>query len=113
MKDIAPDLYEKVHADFIARAEKDRTVRKIRYKASKGEADYIDAYEYGKALSECLVKAFRLIKAEELPDGKMYFNIAERVVRPLLEELEDNMRELSRQVQDGLNEKAGLGLKSV
>lgn len=114
MIDIAPELYEKVKADFEAFALRDRTVRRARFKASKGTATYVDAYEYAGALGKCLSRAFQKnINEEALPDGKMYFNIAERVVRPLLEELEDNVRELSRQVQKGLNEQAGLGLKSV
>lgn len=114
MNDIAPELYENIKTDFEAFAKSDRTVRKVRFKADKGTANYRDAYDYAVALGACLSRAFRRnIKADELPDGRMYYNIAERTVRPMLEQLEDMVADLTAKVQEGLNTKAGLGLKSV
>lgn len=114
MVDIAPELYEAIKKDFEAYVQKDRVARRVAYKATNGKANYIDAHDYAIAVAECLQRAFRKnITEDKLPDGKMYYNIAQRTVRPMLEQMENMVREVSKATQEGLNKEAGLGLKSV
>ena len=47
-----------------------------------------------------------------LPDGKMYWDIADRVVRPLMEDDHEMVADAARQVQQALNEAAGIGLRA-
>lgn len=114
MKDIAPELYEAIKNDFERFYENDRTIQRILKKIDNGEADYEDAYYYSSAVGKCASRAFSAnISEETLPDGKMYYNIAQRTVRPILESMENIIRENTNRIQDSLNERAGLGLKHV
>ena len=114
MKDIAPELYEAIKDDFERLYKTDPTIKRILKKIDAGDADYEDAYYYSSAVGKCASKAFSLNLSDDvLPDGKMYYNIAERTVRPILEAMENIIRENTDRIQNSLNEKAGLGLKAV
>ena len=52
------------------------------------------------------------LSSEILPDGKMYYNIASRILEPTLREVYDISANCGEVVQGILNEKAGLGLKA-
>lgn len=114
MQDIAPELYEKTHASFRRFVKDDKRLQRLKDKAEKGNATWKDAYNFGVYIAEDMQKAIRRnITQDKLPNGKMYYNIAERVVRPLLEEMENEVREYSRKVVTDQNKKAGIGLKAV
>lgn len=114
MKDIAPELYDAIKADFERYYQNDRTIKRILKKIDAGEADYEDAYYYSSAVGKCVSRAFLANFSDEtLPDGKMYYNIAQRTVRPILEAMENIIRENTNRIQDSVNERAGLGLKHV
>lgn len=113
-KDVAPALYDAVKGDFEKNMKSDRIVRRIGAKIDQGTATWRDAYDYGVAVSDCLRRSFRKnIKESELPNGRMYYNIAERVVRPMLEEVEAIMAEATKKIVEAQNERAGIGLKSI
>ncbi len=92
---------------------KNKRLQKQLEKLKASDVDYyladLIAEEYGKALSE----AFNVITEERLPNGKMYFNIADRAVRPLLEENYKNIADACYKVQKSLNKKTNIGLKVV
>jgi hypothetical protein len=103
MTDIAPELLEQIRATFLKNLG-DATVTDQTY---QGATDY--ALQVGQALSD----AFRQhLSGDILPDGKMYWNIAERVIRPLLEEDHSLVSVATRSVQQALNEAAGIGLRA-
>ena len=73
-KDIAPELLERIRADFLALLGD-----------AQQEADtYTAAAAYAELVGSALADAFRRnLTADILPDGRLYWNIADRVVRPL------------------------------
>ena len=76
-QDIAPALLGRIRADFL------RLLRN----AAPSAATYPAALDYADLVGGALAEAFRLhLSADTLPDGRMYWNIADRVLRPLLEE---------------------------
>lgn len=112
--DIAPELLEEVQKEFDKRIAEDPDIIRAMRKLDKGQADYITAYDYATALGICLAEACeKVITEDRLPDGRMYYNIANRVVRPLLEQVDAMAKEYADAVQLLLNEKAGIGLKPV
>ena len=113
MADVAPELYNRVKSAFSRNMANDKKLQGLRKKIEDGRGTWKDAYEYGVRISDDLERAFAIIKSDDLPNGKMYYNIAERVVRPLLEEMENNVREISRKIVEDQNERAGIGLKAV
>ena len=102
MDDIAPELLEKI-----------RKVFRELMGEPEAPADYAEAAEYADRVGDALSEAFgRCVSGESLPDGRMYWNIADRVVRPMLEEDHALVSEAAANAQRILNEAAGLNLKA-
>ena len=100
-QDIAPALLGRIRADFL------RLLRN----AAPSAVTYPAALDYADLVGGALAEAFRLhLSADTLPDGRMYWNIADRVLRPLLEEDHSLVADAAAAVQQQLNEAAGLRL---
>lgn len=100
-QDIAPALLGRIRADFL------RLLRN----AAPSAATYPAALDYADLVGGALAEAFRLhLSADTLPDGRMYWNIADRVLRPLLEEDHALVADAAAAVQQQLNEAACLRL---
>ncbi len=100
-KDIAPELLERIRADFLALLGD-----------AQPEADtYTAAAAYAELVGSALAEAFRRnLTADILPDGKLYWNIADRVVRPLLEEDYARIADAAAAAQQALNRQAQIGI---
>lgn len=113
MEDIAPGLLLRIRASFRQTMEEDSATQALLKKIEDGAATYRDAEAYalriGEALSQALAKN---LGADVLPDGRMYYNIADRVLRPMLEEDHQVISEATKLVQESLNRQAGIGLKA-
>ena len=100
-QDIAPALLGRIRADFL----------RLLKSAAPSAATYPAALDYADLVGGALAEAFRLhLSADTLPDGRMYWNIADRVLRPLLEENHALVADAAAAVQQQLNEAAGLRL---
>ena len=112
--DIAPELKAAIQRDFERYVAADTDIKRALEKLENGTADYVTAYRYANALSACLSRALNgNISGDTMPDGRLYYNIADRAVRPFLEALEEDIAAYCNNVQVLLNEKAGLGIKAV
>lgn len=113
MEDIAPKLLEQLQEDFHGRIRKNKHLQELLELVNAGKATYIQAEEAAYEIGTALSQAFgNYLSSAVLPDGRMYFNIAQRVVQPLLEEDHRLIADVARQVQEALNKKAKLGLKA-
>lgn len=100
-KDIAPELLERIRADF----------RALLGDAKPAADTYAAAADYAELVGSALAEAFRRnLTADALPDGRLYWNIADRVARPLLEEEHLLVADASAAVQQALNRQANLGI---
>lgn len=112
MEDIAPSLLEKIRVSLIRNIERNAEIRSLNQAIQNGTATYIEAERYGICVGEALSAAFsENLSSAVLPDGKMYFNIADRVIRPLLAEDYELISTAAAEVQKALNLKAGIGIK--
>ena len=111
--DIAPALLEKVQKEFNRLLSGNKEIKKYNELIKDGEATYEEMNEYAVLIGEMLAAAYREITEEDLPNGKMYFNIADRVVRPTLEEAHTILADRTAEMQKGLNTKAGLGFNAA
>lgn len=113
MDDIAPGLLEILRAAFQKNLSSDAEGARLLKKIQSGGATYEDAGEYAEAVGGALAKAFQdNLSSAALPDGKLYWNIADRVLRPLLEEDHALVSDAAAKVQQALNQAAGIGLKA-
>lgn len=114
MSDIVPALLEAIEQDFTIRIEQDAVLSGLAKIIGSGQATFGDASDYSRQLGELLSKVLRdHITVDVLPDGRMYYNIAERILRPMLSSNYELASAAAAQVQQSLNRAAGLGLKAV
>lgn len=114
MTDIAPELWEKISSEFEAALKNDKEIAGLYEKIRSGRATYEEAQIFSQRVGKLSSIALTdNITAEVLPDGKMYYNIAERTVRPALERDYELISDISAEVQASLNEAAGIGMNPV
>lgn len=82
---------------------------------SLGEStSYADASKYAANVGNVMAKALRdTLVPEALPDGKLYYNIANDVVIPALRKATEYAHSGSAAVQRNINEAAGIPFKPV
>ncbi len=111
-EDIVPELLEAIVRDFEQALESSQVVNECLTALAAKEATYETANAYaieiGRILSEALGAS---ITSQNLPDGKMYYNIAKRVLEDRLGANHELVVNFSSSVQQLLNENAGIGLK--
>lgn len=112
--DIVPELLEKIQRDFNTEIRRNKQLQQIHEMIASGTATYEQAYQYAKEIGETLAKAFEVhINSDVLPDGHMYFNIADRILNPTLSQNHALVASVAVQVQEILNKQAGLGLRGI
>ncbi len=112
--DIAPALLEKVSASFDALTASDPTLSRLQARIEAGKGTYADAQAYATRAGGLLSEALRrYVSSDDLPDGRMYYNIADRLLTPLLTSDHDLVANAAAQVQQTLNEAAGIGMQAV
>lgn len=114
MNDIALELLKKIQMDFDAAFDKSDVIKKLYAKIRDGTATYIDANEFAVEVGDILTRAYkRHISADVLPDGRMYYNIAERVIGTTMKGNYVLISSVASQIQEALNKAAKIGIKPV
>lgn len=82
MKDVAPELYENILNEF--EKESAAVVDVLQKKLEKGTATGEEISDYAARLGRIAEKVLiKNLTAEKLPDGRIYWNILERTIKPL------------------------------
>lgn len=111
-EDIGIELHNKIKQAFDARCGKDSTLTHIKRKIENGTAAMEDTSVYARRLGELLRKSIEsTTKPDDLPNGKMYYNIAQSILEPLLRGNYDDVNAICAEVQSALDAKKGIGLK--
>lgn len=109
--DIAPELYDKIQKLYRSGTSMNPVIRQIR---KMQKVDFKNSLHFAKATGEEASKAFlKTLTEEVLPEGKMYYNIAERTVRPILEEVFTDVSGVCVDAQAALNADYGIGIKPI
>ena len=113
-EDIAPKLIAGVRKEFQRNCLKDVEMRKLSEKVGNGEATYEDAYKYAESIGTARANAFKsVISSDVLPDGKMYYNIAERLMTDSLTTDHNMVADFSEMVQQAINDyRIGIDMKA-
>lgn len=114
MTDITPGLFQKIKNDFNTKFSKSQKIKELYLRINNGVATYKEAQEFavesGKILSESLQEN---LSSSILPDGRLYYNIADRILRPMLENNYELISDVSVRVQTILNKKSNIGIKAI
>lgn len=114
MKDITPGLLETIKNKFKAKFDESGRISELYKRVRDGTATYQTAQDFSVEVGSILVDVFgECIHGDVLPDGRMYYNIASRIIPPMLENNFDITAEMAKEIQQILNRSAGLGIKAV
>ena len=108
--DVSPEILEKLQGNRRTSTADSREATRIVVKAEKGEATLKDANRYAKLRGEETATAIRTLSGSDLPNGQMYYNIAEKALQPVLEELSEDVLDVAGAAIEKLNADAGIGL---
>lgn len=113
-RDISPELLEKIQKEFGVGVRKSKKVSSIYRKVQKGTASYSDCQTFSKELGAILGRVFKgNFTDSALPNGKLYYNILQSVVTPMIGNNHEMIMQLSSRVAKAIDAKDGLGLNSV
>lgn len=114
MKDITPELLEKLQKEFSNNLKSNKKISKLYELVKMDKASYKEANQFAIEIGEILADVFKQnLSSSILPDGKMYYNIAERIINTTFKNNHKLVSEFTEKVQTTLNKEAGLGIKSI
>lgn len=114
MDDVAPELLRKIQEYFQEHYKNDDKINTLLEKLQSQIAKHSEAYDYAERVGEILADAYaHILSSEVLPEGKMWYNIGNRIISPTLEENYGYICDYVSQVQEQLNQTAGIGIKPI
>lgn len=112
-KDIVPALLEAIQKDFDNGHATSKQIQQLLSLLAEDKATYLQANNYAVEVGKLLSKALKnKVTADALPNGKMYFNIAEKLFNATLKNNYDLIADYSSKVQSKVNNDAGIRLKA-
>lgn len=113
-KDVVPELMEAIGKAFTAHTENDRTLSRITKRIRDGTATQEDGHIYAIRIGKDSSRALRdVLTKDNLPDGKLYYNIATRTVIPTLENNQALVNDAASQIQKRQDARKKLKLNPV
>lgn len=114
MEDVSPGILENIQNEFYKKINNSEIIKNIGEKIKNKVATYDEANEYAIEVGNILADAYKNnISSSILPDGKMYFNIANRIIPPTMTKNFELVSDVTNQVQALLNESSGIGIKPI
>ena len=114
MEDIAPTLLEKLQRSFQSEMNRNQNLSRLYNLVGVGTASYQEAQEFAIEVGKILAKVFEgNISSGILPDGRLYYNIANRIIPPMLENNYNLTAEFAVDVQNIANQTAGITMAAV
>lgn len=112
MEDLTPELLATLQTEFQKKFRQSDKLRTIQNAIDLGNATYLQANEYAIEVGEILASVFREnLSSDALPNGRMYYNIAKKVVEPMMVNNHTIISTSSVAIQTTLNHQAGLGIQ--
>ncbi len=114
MNDITPELLDKIEKEFEREFQKNSTILEVLENIKNKTATYKDANKLSVETGKILSNAFKNnISKEVLPDGKMYYNIANRVLNKTLNTNHNIVSNTTANIQTIINKSNGINVKGV
>lgn len=112
--DIVPTLQKQIEDDFEKRINENAKIQSLIKRLNDKKATSSDVSRYSQILGNIASSVLLGVLTEEnLPNGQMYYNIAERTIKPLLKRLFEMVIDFATAQQKYTDEKMGLGINSV
>ncbi|MDO5015278.1 MAG: hypothetical protein Q4E28_04935 [Clostridia bacterium] len=113
-KDIVPELLEKIENEFKNKTSKSKILKEKMEDLKNKKVSHKDSNTFAVELGKLLSETFNdEISADILPDNKMYYNIAKRLIEPNLANNYGLVSNYSMQVQEILNKESKIRIRAV
>lgn len=110
--DIVPSLVEKIKKDFSEQTINSQKLKSVFSLLKNSKATYKNVNEFAIEIGEILANVLDSnVNVGVLPDGKMYFNIADRLLNETLKNNYDLISNFAIDVQEQLNKEAGIKIR--
>ena len=110
--DIGQELYEQIKAEFDKLTAADGFIKAVAGRISAGTATMEDVSLYAQQLGVRLRQVLGdKIRADVLPNGQMYYNIAEKILGPILHDNYDLVNQTAADVQRILDKRNNINIK--
>lgn len=114
MKDIGLELQKSIETAFNERLAIDVVIKAIKLKVENGKATQRDVTMLCKRLGEIASKVLiENIKPEMMPNDKMYWNIAEKAIKPLLIKIHGIVNKVAAEVIMAEHKANGIHIKPI
>lgn len=111
--DIVPGLLDEIHKKFKSKTSQSEKLKILLALLKNKKATYLDANDFAIELGQILASTFEdVLKPSVMPEGKMHYNIANRVLNDTLKNNYKLITKFTTSVQGELNRQANLGLKA-
>lgn len=111
-EDIVPALLKTIATEFDLKTKQSDAIKLALLAVKDGSATYVDANKFAIEIGEILAHVLgNNITSAALPDGRMYYNIGQRILSTTLKRNHDLITGFTNDVQRQLNKKAGISLK--
>lgn len=112
MKDVAPELLEKLNKTFGQKVAIDPQIRSYKKKLEAGKLTERDCALYiRKVVYIASASVTDVMKPKNLPDGKLYWNIAEAVIVPFLKGVIVQMNNIAVSTMKDSDKKQNINIK--
>lgn len=114
MEDIAPELLNRILEELRENIKENESIKKFNELTDAGTVNYETVNYAAKDVGKILAHAYQNnLNSNVLPDGRMYYNIAKRVVLRTMEESYSVVADMAETAQEILNKNAGIGIKAI
>lgn len=111
MADIGAELLEKIRAEFQKSCKADKYIQSVLKKIEGGTAKMEEVALLSKRLGLRASQAIgAYVNASALPDGKMYYNIADTILTGVLKDNYDVINSAAAECQKALDKTAGINI---
>ena len=112
--DISKDILKRLEESFGEKIKSNKKIKELIKVLENDEATYKEANEYAIELGQILAETYKEnIKGNQLPNGRMYYNIGDKTITPTMKNNYELISEYSKDVQTLINKKVGLGLNGI
>ena len=109
--DIVPALLEAIEIGYRGRMEVDKRLIQVDNRIRDGTATLADGHTYAERLGVALSNALLSeIRPDTLPNGELYFNIANRVIPVFLRDIYDSVNLAAADIQHSIDKRSGIGI---
>lgn len=113
-KDMVPELLAKIQNEFKHKTGKSEIIKKKILALKAGKVTHLDSNEFAIEVGNILAEVFKNeIRENVLPDNKIYYNIAKRLIEPNMKINYDLVSDFSKEVQEVLNKEASISLRAI